>query len=208
LNLVLTTATEAGEIVEAAMLRGLIVWNLVGAVALALAATASHAADSCYSNPAYPELTMTYGDSGLVYHRGDETTVMTLNGGGGTGIAARSAIEADGTEHEYMFIGDTLIVDMVPYEPGCPGGLVWTDMLCTQTLISQVDPYVRNARFYYEERGSPLTTCSLPAPFRAGEVVDLKCSSGKSLKVDATNYPLLVVGGTEMTVYDGDLPCH
>jgi hypothetical protein len=106
-----------------------------------------------------------------------------------------------------VFIGDTLVVDMVPYELGCPGGLVWKDMLCARTLISQVDPYVRNARFYYEERGSPITTCDLPAPFRVGEVADLKCSSGKSLKMDATKYPIPVVDGTEMAPYDGELPC-
>jgi hypothetical protein len=41
------------------MLRGLLVWNLMEAAAWALTATVSHAADSCYSNPAYPELTMT-----------------------------------------------------------------------------------------------------------------------------------------------------
>ena len=47
-------ATGAGEIAGAAMLRRLIVWYLIGAVALALAATAARAADSCYSNPVYP----------------------------------------------------------------------------------------------------------------------------------------------------------
>jgi hypothetical protein len=190
------------------MLRGLLVWNLFGAAAWALAATSSHAADSCYSNPAYPEITMTYGDSGLVYHNGDQTIVMTDNGSGGTGIAARSAVEANGTEHQYMFIGDTLVVDMVPYELGCPGGHVWGDMICAHILISQVDPYVRNARFYYEERGSPITTCDLPAPFRVGEMAVLKCSSGKTLKMDATKYPTLVVDGTELLLNDGELPCH
>jgi hypothetical protein len=189
------------------MLRRSIVWTLAGAVALTLAATASHAADSCYSNPVYPEITVTYGDGGLVYHNGDQTIVMTDNGSGGTGIAARSAIEADGTEHQYMFVGDTLVVDMVPYELGCPGGHVWWDMICGHILISQVDPYVRNARFYYEERGSSLTTCDLSAPFKVGEVADLKCSSGKTLKMDATKYPTLVVDGTELLLYDGELPC-
>jgi hypothetical protein len=83
------------EVERRGILRGLIVRNLLGTVALTLAATASLAADSCYSNPAYPEITMTYGDRRLVYRNGDQTIVMTDNGGVGTGIAARSAIEAD-----------------------------------------------------------------------------------------------------------------
>jgi hypothetical protein len=181
---------------------------LIAAVILAIPSV-SPAAERCFSRSSEPSWTITdegtaIGD--MVMKRDGRTVVMSTSGGG-TGIEARVATEADGTEHLYLHVGDTLVMDMVPFELGCPGGHSWTDVGCSRVLISQVDAYARTALFYYLERGHPITDCKLPAPLKEGAIVDLQCSSGTKLKLDATEYPKLAIDGVELQLYDGDLPC-
>src|SRR5262249_45694430 len=57
----------------------------------------------------------------LLWHKGGKVVELTTTSTG-TGIA-RSATEQDGTVHTYLYVGETLVFDMVPYEPGCPSDL-------------------------------------------------------------------------------------
>jgi hypothetical protein len=86
-----------------------------------------------------------------------------------------------------------------------PGITVTAD---TRVLITQVDAYAETALFYYSEDGLPITTCSLPAPFKEGTVVSVTCDSGRVLQMDAGDFPTLKINGVEMSVFDGRLPCR
>ena len=170
---------------------------------------ASEAAAECYSSFDNPSITIiAYTDDmyTLVEKVDGKTTVMRTESGG-TGIATRTATEPDGTTHQYRYIGNTLVMDMSAYELGCPGGHSWVNDDCTRVLITQVDAYAETALFYYSEDGLPITTCSLPAPFKQGTVVSVTCDSGRVLQMDARDFPTLRVDGVEMSVFDGRLPC-
>jgi hypothetical protein len=147
------------------------------------------------------------GSGTLVKTRNGKSTVMTTMSAG-TGLNYRQAVEEDGTAHFYRYVGDMLIMDMTAYSLGCPGGHNWIDETCSRVLISQVDAYARTAIFYFVEPEHPITTCAAPAPFEQGTVVDLQCSSGKTLHMDATDYPIVMVDGIEMLLYFGPLPCR
>jgi hypothetical protein len=172
---------------------------------------ASSALERCYSSLDNPGVTITDDPEDgytLVRKSGKETTVMDTRSGG-TGIPVRVATESNGNTHPYRYEGDMLIMDMEVYYLGCPGGRTWVDELCSRVLISQVDAYAEKAQFYYWERGSPITSCSAPAPLKDGEVVSMNCFSGRVLRMDASNYPqTLDVGSVEMRVDDGPLACH
>jgi hypothetical protein len=147
------------------------------------------------------------GSGTLVKTRNGQSTVMVTMSAG-TGLGYRQAVEEDGTAHSYRFVDDILIMDMKAYTLGCPGGRSWIDETCSRVLISQVDAYARTALFYFVEPEHPITTCEAPAPFKQGTVVDLQCSSGKTLQMDATDYPMVTVDGIEMLLYGGALPCR
>lgn len=78
--------------------------------------------NKCFTSEEDPTWTLTEGvtnvGAGLLWKRGQAQTFLT-SGAIGTGIMARSATEPDGTTHAYLYVGDTLVFDMVPYEAGC-----------------------------------------------------------------------------------------
>jgi hypothetical protein len=172
--------------------------------------SAPRAAERCYTSEV--DLSATITDDGtdngptLVMMEGGKTIVMSTMGAG-TGIQFRVAKEDGGETHAYRYFGNTLVMDMVAYERGCPGDHSWIDRECSRVLISQGDPSFQWSTFYFLEPGQPITNCSLPAPFEMGAIVNLQCASGHTLQMDAREYPRLTVDGIEMLIYDGPLPC-
>jgi len=170
----------------------------------------AYTAERCYTSELNPSTTIT--DDGTNYGRTlvknvEGKTIVMSTMSGGTGMRVRVAMEEGGKTHTYRYVGDTLIMDMTAYELGCPGGHSWIDRECSRVLISQVDAYARAALFYFLDREHPITSCKLPAPFKVGEVVDVQCDSGQTMRVDASDYPALTVDGVEMVPYDQALPC-
>jgi hypothetical protein len=127
--------------------------------------------------------------------------------GAGTGIPFTAAFEEDGTEHRFRSIGRDLIFDMIIYTLGCPADVTWVDRECKRILISQTSAYSDDVRFYYLEPGQPLTDCTTTGPFSHTRFNELRCSSGRSMKVDANDYRDIMVDGIEMSQHDGLLPC-
>jgi hypothetical protein len=170
---------------------------------------ASFAATRCYTLLEDPEVTATDDTNDiytLVMKSGNNTTVLRTESAG-TGMAFRQATEPNGTVHLYRYEGDMLIIDINVYYLGCRGGHTWVNDKCSRVLITQVDAYAEAAQFYYSEDGVPITTC-LPPAFKDGEVVTVKCTSGRVLQVDAHNYPMtLKVNGEEMRSWRWQLPC-
>jgi hypothetical protein len=184
--------------------------RLLIAALLVFAPSALHAAERCYTSEVDQITTITDDgtDNGpLVWKRSDGRTTVMSTMSAGTGLQFRVAIEENGASHNYRYIGDMLLFDMNAYTLGCPGGHSWVDAQCSRVLISQVDAYAETALLYYLEPGEPLTDCVLPTPFKTGETVDVECSSGKKLHIDAGDYPALLVDDVEMVLHDGDLPC-
>jgi hypothetical protein len=171
---------------------------------------ASSAATRCYSSLDDSDVTITDDTNDidtLVMKVGNETIVMRTESGG-TGSPFRQADEPDGTTHLYRYIGDMLIMDTNVYYLGCPGGHTWVNDKCSSVLITQVDAYAEVAQFYYSEEGLPITTCLPPAAFKDGEVITVKCTSGRVLRVDAHDYPTtLKVNGESMRSWEWQLPC-
>lgn len=180
-------------------------WWLVLVFTAALTSPAA-AWDYCYTSEVDPQLTIIVRDGELVRSDGQETTTMTTMGAG-TGIPFTEATEPDGTTHSFRFIGGDLVFDMVIYELGCPTDMTWVDSECERILISQSTPYARATRFYYLEPGHPLTDCTTPTPFENTRFNELRCSSGRTMKVDTDDYRVITVDGIEMSLYDGSFPC-
>jgi hypothetical protein len=184
-------------------------WWLMLALLAALP-SASYGMERCYTSEI--DWTETIIDDGtdygpLVKRSLGKTTVMSTMGAG-TGLQFRVAIEEDGTTHHYRYVGHLLIMDMNAYSLGCLGRGTWTDRTCSRVLISQLDPYAGTPTFYFVEPDHPITSCLLPVPFKERLVADLQCFSGKTLHMDASDYPTLVVDGVEMQLFGEVLPCR
>jgi hypothetical protein len=76
----------------------------------------------CYVSQEDPMWTLTEGEisigQGFIWKQGDKTVELST-GGIGTGIIARQASEENGRIHTYLFVGNVLVFDMSPYDPGC-----------------------------------------------------------------------------------------
>ena len=172
--------------------------------------TSSSAATRCYTLLEDPDVTATDDTNDiytLVMKSGNKTTVLRTESAG-TGMAFRQATEPDGKIHLYRYVGDMLIIDINVYYLGCQGGHTWVNDNCSRVLITQVDAYAEATQFYYSENRVPLTTCLPPAAFKDGEVVTMKCTSGRVLQVDAHDYPMtLKVNGEGMRSWQWQLPC-
>jgi hypothetical protein len=180
-------------------------WLLVPFFVVAIASPAS-AWEYCYTSELYPDDTVTVDSSEMVLHRGDEAIPLTTRGAG-TGIPLAEAVEEGGTVHTFRYLDRDLLFDMVIYTLGCPADVTWVDSECKRILISQASTNNYDTRFYYLEPGQPLTDCTTTGPFRHTRFNELRCSSGRSLKVDADDYRNITVDGIEMSQHDGPLPC-
>ena len=97
--------------------------NITAALLLSTFMTTSALAGQCYIHEDHPDWTITINDPGVrpewVWKQGAETVEIETTGAG-TGIPVRAALDMDsGEAHRYRFVGDSLLVEMELYLPGC-----------------------------------------------------------------------------------------
>lgn len=165
------------------------------------------ARQECYTHELNHEVTITVDEREMVLHQPGKDTPMRMMGAG-TGLPLTSAREEDGTSHLLRFLDGDLLFDMDLYEHGCPLDRTWVDRECERVLISQASPHSDYVSFYYLEPGQPITDCAATSPFPSTRFNELKCSSGRVLKVDADDYDFIIVDGIEMPAFSGPLPCR
>jgi hypothetical protein len=182
--------------------------RLLVAVFMSALMSPASAWEYCYTSEMHPEVTITVDGRDMVLHSGDEDVPLTRRGAG-TGFPFAEAVEEDGTVHPFRYIDGDLLFDMIVYTRGCPADATWVDRECKHVLISQASTDKDYIRFFYLEPGQLLTDCTPtgPFPFRHTRFNELRCSSGRSLKVDADDYRNITVDGIEMSQHDGPLPC-
>jgi hypothetical protein len=95
--------------------------------ALALSWSQQAVAQDCYQSAEYPFWTLTEGQTGptkshgygFFWNQGGKIVELST-GSIGTGILGRQATEVQsGETHTYIYICNTLVFDMTPYELGC-----------------------------------------------------------------------------------------
>jgi hypothetical protein len=147
---------------------------------------------------------MTKYGAGFIWMQGKKRVELTV-GSIGTGIVAQMATEDDGKMHTYLSLPDLIVLDMVPYERGCPGDRTWVDKDCKRVLISQSNVWSDAVTYYFTDGGSPVRTCWVSDPQNPDM---LQCGSGRKMSFDGTDLTRLILDGTEMQPLDGDLPCN
>jgi hypothetical protein len=164
----------------------------------------------CYASVENPDWTLTDGSTkqgaGFVWMQGKKRIELTV-GGIGTGIVASMATEENGKVHTYLYVRDILILDMVPYEPGCPNDRTWVDKDCKRVLISQANAWSELVAYYFIDGANPVTDCWVSDLLEDGPVHDLECSSGRRIKLDTRDLTRITVDGVEMRTLDTGLPC-
>jgi hypothetical protein len=85
-------------------------------LALLLSSTAALADGACFRFVDDPNWTIKEVDGGFLWERGGSSQILTT-GSAGTGISTRVATDEDGKMHPYIYVGDSLVIDMQLYTP-------------------------------------------------------------------------------------------
>jgi hypothetical protein len=183
---------------------------LVAGILWMIAVARADEQPTCYTSAENPDWTLTDAvtkdGAGFVWMQGKKRVELTV-GSIGTGIVARMATEANGKVHTYLSLPNLLVLDMVPYEAGCPGDRTWVDKDCKRVLISQSNASSSDVAYYFMDDGRPVTNCWVSDPENSAPVHTLECGSGRKMSFDSTDLTRLFLDGTEMRPLNGDLPC-